>query len=634
MRNFKFVINTSENLTNDVSTRFETPVIDLLSLNFSPARPIAGSRHFQNIYTIDLAEQLSDINLLENNYIYTWDILLVDDIATEITDLSSEYELSLKGLNSTASVSNIDTYLISISKTIEEQIEIALEYGFTGIGLLETLSDVNAAKAAGLKVSVVGISNAPDNVFCDQIILTEMEIPVASEQSIEDLHNSLLLNKSYGVLGAKTLNEDYKPILFASNIEFIFESDSLINELDRTSLSVYVGEERYSSYDGFFSYVGDVSITRNVPCLIVNTDLGRLFIEKETLNYVFLAEEARVVSYLLKTTEEDPAVNEQLMSTLYIKSSDSLELLSSVQYEPYISQDISRYVRLALPEDSEFILDFKLTADMDKNEWMGTYVNLEALPEWMDWRNKLTIETKSVEGTDDTKIKIPSKRFIQPISVTDSSGAEQTIISFDREYIYTNEVLIDDEYIIKFQAKSTAWLISNALIGITNLMKASTVELQLSHIVDFPIDYWNGLCDITEDLMISQSKFNITSSGIPQILDGMIYNKLPIPIAQDDAQFVHSKVVSILNVEEDFQYLTCRLLPAYPYNIWTPLDEWGLILDTPRHDGEGLLRYKARLEDVFNHKIGSDIEGTTYGILRELSPTGMDIDSYLPINEV
>lgn len=60
-------------------------------------------------------------------------------------------------------------------------------------------------------------------------------------------------------------------------------------------------------------------------------------------------------------------------------------------------------------------------------------------------------------------------------------------------------------------------------------------------------------------------------------------------------------------------------------NLWTPLDEWGLLLDCERHSGETLARFRDRLLDVFAHDVAGTVAGLAAALRRELDPTGLDV---------
>lgn len=60
------------------------------------------------------------------------------------------------------------------------------------------------------------------------------------------------------------------------------------------------------------------------------------------------------------------------------------------------------------------------------------------------------------------------------------------------------------------------------------------------------------------------------------------------------------------------------------FQIWNQLDEFGLILDTPRIPGESPETYKTRLLDVMVHRAGPQAESLAYGLTRDLGLTQHD----------
>ena len=54
------------------------------------------------------------------------------------------------------------------------------------------------------------------------------------------------------------------------------------------------------------------------------------------------------------------------------------------------------------------------------------------------------------------------------------------------------------------------------------------------------------------------------------------------------------------------------------HQVWNELDEFGLLLDLPRIEGERNPSYKQRLFDVFVNRASSSYRGLINGITREL----------------
>ena len=624
MRSFNFTAETSENLSNETSQRYETPVIDLLKLNLSAKRPLTGYNHFKSSFYISAATDLDTINYISYNFIFI-------DEAIDIATLNAA---RLVIINNIANTTGITSFLVETLGTVANTISTATAYNITGC-MVDNVSDLTTVNNTDL-LSCIKLSDITATpVIADVVIVGTSDINSLYESSIDYFYATTLNEIVYTDLGllVTTQNDadDFAINMYCYDIDFMYCENNIIEP--PLNLNIYVGENKYRASDSTYDYMNTGYTYMNPAVLSVETDVGKIFVSQLTGNYIFNNELARVAYAELTINTDDSELEQQLIIGSYIKTSDRLPL-TNYGYELYEGQQLYRYVRIAGPSDCEYNLYFKLSSDIDLYEWASTDDNLNVLPEWMDWRNKYTIETMTVSGTGSSFLVNPSKRMVQPISITASNGSDITITSFNENYIYTNSLLMDDEYIIKFQARANAWIITNEVMALSKELKDCALDIRMNNVVDFPTDYYNGLCSVYYDNDISTQTFEIYSNGLPVIKDELIYESLPIAIAEDESQFIHSLIPAVLPIQEEYQYIVCNNLGLYPNNVWTPLDEWGLLLSTPRHNGEDLARYRLRLLDVFNHHIGSNQEGMEYGIFRELCPTGMDTNTFDPDNEV
>ena len=624
MRSFNFVIPTIQSIHNDPSQEYASPIIDLLALNISPERPIAGTRIFKNTIWIDNAAELDDLDYLDYNIIIIEESIDIDNL--DVTRRAT--------LSNIANATGIQSFINVTLPDTANAILLCEEFGFNGC-LVHTLVDLTAIQAANLQSTILLSEFLADEITVNIILVDDTEIEFFIEGSVNAFKNTLS-NKTYDEVGCIVTTQadaDRAALhIYAYDLSFIICLDSTVTV--PTNLDIYVGENKLSGYDLSYPLFDEFNNQTMVSGLVIQTDVGKLYLSNiDRGHYIFINELARISSHFLSVVTEDTELKEQVLLGSYIKTHEDRDRLQYLEYELYEGQQLERYTQIAFADQVTYSLYINLTPDMNLHDWAATQENVDALPIWMDWRNKYTIETKAVPGTDTLNLPIPSHRFIQPIMLTDSTGAEINIVSWDKDYIVADVPLTDDEYVIKFQAKANAWIITNAIMSVSAILKDSSIDIRTNNVIDFDIDYWNGLCQVFYNEDIASGTFEINSIGYPMVPTELVYNSYPYPICQDENQFIHSKVPAILMLNEEDQYIVCKNLGTYPNNVWTPLDEWGLLLSTPRHDGENLTRYRLRLMDVFEHYIGSDQEGMERGLFRELCPTGMDTDTFISDND-
>jgi hypothetical protein len=160
--------------------------------------------------------------------------------------------------------------------------------------------------------------------------------------------------------------------------------------------------------------------------------------------------------------------------------------------------------------------------------------------------------------------------------------------------------------------------------GLTNIVGAyisefenAVAQTRMAMIQRFPVDDVNGFGVVSwvgENYYPPQPLLN--DNGYPYVqcsnINELMFSSVPAFYLMDDG---HAVFVNT----------------TYGQNLWTPLDEWGLLLDLHRHPEEGLRRFRARLLDVFQHPVGASREGMKYAIIRELSPYGISDDTFQTI---
>lgn len=153
---------------------------------------------------------------------------------------------------------------------------------------------------------------------------------------------------------------------------------------------------------------------------------------------------------------------------------------------------------------------------------------------------------------------------------------------------------------------SLAFKLTNIAGAEVSAFENAIAEVRMALIQRFPVEDVHGTCYTS---FVGKNYF-------PPIPMNDVYGNLVVQAANEN-ELMFSSVPAFLVTDDGVAIFVGN---QGKENLWTPLDEWGLLLDLKRHTGEHLARYQNRLQDIFKHPVGSTRQGLIAAAIRELQP--------------
>jgi hypothetical protein len=175
----------------------------------------------------------------------------------------------------------------------------------------------------------------------------------------------------------------------------------------------------------------------------------------------------------------------------------------------------------------------------------------------------------------------------------------------------------------KTDTGSIAWKFTNAIGAVIDDLVDQASSVALSSVQAFPVTEVNGF---GLKYWVGESYYPdpIEWSDEDAVIAAQASDIRELMLSSEPAYAIMGEWIISVNGADDSG------LFGEETNLWTPLDEWGLLLGLHRHDGETLTRFRARILDIGLSPANATESGLENALFRELMPPDTtDVDNFV-----